>query len=305
VAVQAVTYQVGDTGGAFRGGAARRLVRAEGLRRSRALDVAASRADHRAVKTSQPLDELASTWRRWLVSGESRAGHEVLTQALAADARPSRERAICLYADGLFLFRLGEQEASRERNEEALAVAREVGDLEAESLSLVGLSRVAFRDDRHDEVVELARRARELAARVGPEAEVAPLHMQAAGTRLLADYDRAAELYGESMKLERRLGNERGVAMEQHNLAHVELHRGNVDEAARLFSARLEYARAAADPYEHAMTALNEAAVAAAGGNDEQARDRFAEAKRLLDENAIVLDPDDTFEFDSLAARFN
>ena len=257
------------------------------------------------MQAAQSLEELASTWRRWLVSGESRAGHEVLAKALLASAPPSRARAICLYADGLFLFRLGEQRASRERNEEALAVAREIADPEAESLALVGLSRVAFRDGRHDEVVELAARARALAARVGAEAEAAPLHMQAAGTRLLRDYDRAAALYRESMELARRLGNKRGVAMEQHNLAHVELRRGNVDEAERLFSARLDFARASADPYEHAMTALNEATLAAARRDEERARQRFAEVRRLLEDHGIVLDPDDASEFDLLAARFS
>ena len=256
------------------------------------------------METSLSLDELASTWRRWLAAGESRAGHEVLAKALAAIEQPSRARAICLYADGLFLFRLGEQRASRERNEEALAVARRVGDPETESLALVGLSRVAFREGRHEEVVELATRARELAARAGSQAEAAPLHMQAAGTRLLREYDRAAELYRESMELARRLGNKRGVAMEQHNLAYVELHRGNVDEAERLFSARLDYARTSADSYEHAMTALNEAAIAAARHDDERARLRFADAGRLLHDHGIVLDPDDASEFDSLAARF-
>jgi tetratricopeptide (TPR) repeat protein len=257
------------------------------------------------METAQSLDDLASTWRRWLVSGESRLGHEVLAKALVANTAPTRARAICLYADGLFLFRLGEQRASQERNEDALAVAREVGDQEAESLALVGLSRVAFREGRHEEVVELATRARKLAARVGSEAEAAPLHMQAAGTRLLGDYDRAAQLYRESMELARRLGNKRGVAMEQHNLAHVELHRGSVDEAARLFSARLEFARASADPYEYTMTALNEAALAGARRDDERARQRFAEARRLLKEHGIVLDPDDASEFDSLAARYS
>ena len=107
------------------------------------------------------------------------------------------------------------------------------------------------------------------------------------------------------MELARQMGDERGVAMEQHNLGHVELHRGNVDQAERLFSARLEFARTSADPYEHAMTALNEAAVAAARRDDERARKRLAEAGRLLGDNGIVLDPDDASEFDSLAARFS
>lgn len=257
------------------------------------------------MDTIPSLDDLAATWRRWLVSGESRTGHEVLATALLANAAPSRARAICLYADGLFLFRLGEQRASRERNEEALSLARVLGDPEAESLALVGLSRVAFREGRHGEVVELATRARELAARVGVQAEVAPLHMLAAGTRLLGDYERAAELYRESMEMAQRLGNKRGVAMEQHNLAHVELHRGNVDEAARLFSARLEFADASADPYERAMTALNAAALAAAQRDDERARQRFAEARGVLAEHKIVLDPDDASEFESLSARYS
>lgn len=257
------------------------------------------------METPQSLDELASNWRRWLVSGESRAGHEVLAKALLASALPSRARAICLYADGLFLFRMGDQSASRQRNEEALAVARKLGDPEAESLALVGLSRVAFRDGRHDDVVELATRARKLAAPIGAGAEAAPLHMQAAGTRLLGDYDGAAKLYRESMELALRLGNKRGVAMEQHNLAHVELHRGNVDEAERLFSARLDFTRASADPYEHAMTALNEAAVAAARRDDERASERFAAARRVLDANGIVLDPDDASEFQSLGDRYS
>ena len=253
----------------------------------------------------QSLDELAAAWRQWLVSGDSRAGHEALTEALMASEAPSRARAICLYADGLFLFRLGDQQASHKRNEEALAVARRIGDPEAESLALVGLSRVAFRDGQHDEVVRLATRARDVAARVGPGAAAAPLHMQAAGTRLLGHYDRAAALYRESLELAQRLGNKRGIAMEQHNLGHVELRRGNVDEAERLFSARLDYARDSNDPYEAAMSALNEAALAAARQEEERARERFAEARRLLNDHRIVLDPDDASEFELLATRFS
>lgn len=244
--------------------------------------------------------EAAESWRSFLVSGDTEGGRQMLAGVLTTDGSPSRERAVCFYADGLFLFRLGENSASRERNEQALAIAREAGDAEAESLALVGLSRVAFREGRNDDVVRLAREARDRAADAGPEAAVAPLHMQAAGTRLLGDYDGAAALYRESLDLARSLENDRSVAMEQHNLGHVELHRGNVGDAERLFAARLAFAEASPDPYEHAMTALNAAALAAARGDDELARARFADARRLLAEHRIVLDPDDAFEFDAL-----
>ena len=246
--------------------------------------------------------EAAATWRSFLASGDTEAGRAMLAPVLAADAPPSRERAICFYADGLFLFRLGENAASRDRNERALAIAREAGDPESESLALVGLSRNAFREGRHDEVVQLAMRARELAASIGPGAEAAPLHMQAAGTRLLGDHENAARLYRESLELAGSLGDERSVAMEQHNLGHVELHRGNIEEAGRLFAARLAFADGSPDPYERAMTALNAAALATARRDHETARERFAEARRLIERNAIVLDPDDASEFAGLAS---
>jgi hypothetical protein len=53
------------------------------------------------------------------------------------------------------------------------------------------------------------------------------------------------------------------------------------------------------------MTALNEAALAAAKGDDERGRERSAETRLLLDENEIVLDPDDASEFAALASRFS
>jgi tetratricopeptide (TPR) repeat protein len=248
--------------------------------------------------------EAAANWRSFLVSGNNEAGRKMLEPVLAAEEPASGERAICFYADGVFLFRLGENAASRERCEQALAIAREAGDAESESLALVGLSRAAFREGQHDEVVRLARDARKRAASVGREAEAAPLHMQAAGTRLLGALDDAAELYRESLELARSLGNERGIAMEEHNLGHVELRRGNIEEAERLFAARRGYADTSADPYEQAMTALNEAALAAARREVGIARERFAETRRLLEEKRIALDPDDAFEFDALATRF-
>jgi tetratricopeptide (TPR) repeat protein len=246
----------------------------------------------------------AASWRRWLVAGDSEGGRRLLAPVLEREGPPSRERVIALYADGIFLFRLGENAASHARNEAALQVARTVGDAEAESLALVGLSRVAFREGRHEDVVRLAGDARALAAAADSDALAAPLHMEAAGNRLLGHHDRAVELYRESRALAERRGDARGVAMEQHNLGHVELRRGNVDAAAELFAARLEYAATSTDPYERAMTALNESALAAARGEDDRARASLEEASRVLADHSIVLDPDDAFELDALAARY-
>lgn len=213
-------------------------------------------------------------------------------------------RARALYEEGLAHFRRGEQLRSRACNEEALALARAAGDREAEALALVGLSRVAFRDGEHDRVRALAGEALALADGLPDSARVAPLHMQAAGTRLLGDLDGAAGLYRESLALNRALGNERMVAVELHNLAHVELRRGDAAAARALFAELRALREGSEDPYDRAMDRLNAAALAAEG-DPARAAALLGECEATLATAGIVLDPDDRFEFDDLRARLN
>src|SRR5439155_24729806 len=133
-------------------------------------------------------------------------------------------RVRALYADGALAFRAGDQQRSLERNQEALRIARATDDVRGECDALTGLARVALRDGRYDEVVALARQARDRARAAGDrEAEAAPLHLQVAGIRLQQDYAGAREVYLESLDLNAALGNAAWVAMEQHNLGWVEL----------------------------------------------------------------------------------
>jgi tetratricopeptide (TPR) repeat protein len=128
-----------------------------------------------------------------------------------------------------------------------------------------------------------------------------PLHLLAAGTRLGGDLDEAAVLYDESLELNRRLGDERMVNVEHHNLGHVELHRGNVDAAQRHFTdAR---AGRADNPYDNAMTELNGAALAFAAGRRDEAAHLLARAESTLADAGIALDPDDRYEVDWLRER--
>ncbi len=130
----------------------------------------------------------------------------------------------------------------------------------------------------------------------------APLHLHAQSTRLAGDYDGAAELLAESLALNRRLGDRGMVAVELHNLGHVELHRGHTDAAARLFAecAQLE---ADDDPYGAAMRELNEAAVAFATGELERARAGLDSADSILEESGTEPASDDRFELDWLRGR--
>ena len=238
----------------------------------------------------------AGVWRLWLTVGDVAGGRQMLAAALDLDhPKLSHARALALYADGVLAFREGAQAASRARNDEALNEARALGDTQAEALALVGLSRVAFRDGDNARVRSLAGKARELSHRLGDAAEAAPLHMLAAGTRLGGDYDAAIALYTESLELSRRLKDSRGVSMELHNIGHVQLHRGNVDDARRCFAACAEF-RDEDDPYGAAMTHLNRAALAFATGDRGAAAELVRQTQATLDAVGIVLDPDDAFE---------
>ena len=245
----------------------------------------------------------ANVWRLWLISGDVAGGRRLLAAALdVGDAKPSRSRALALYGDGLFAFRAGAQTEARDRNTVALEVARAVGDKEAEALALVGLSRVALRDGDYARVQSIAAAARELTRELDPAAGAAPLHLLAAGTRLAGDYDEAVRLYAESLELSQRLGDSRGVGMELHNMGHVELHRGNVDEAERCFG-ECAKVRNQEDPYEAAMTHLNQAALAFARGDRESAAELLTQTRSILEGARIVLDPDDAFEVNWLEGQ--
>ena len=238
----------------------------------------------------------ANVWRLWLLSGDVAGGRRLLAAALdAGRQKPSRWRALALYGDGLLAFRAGALAESKERNDKALQAARSAGDREAEALALVGLSRVAFRNGDYALVRSLAARARELVRDFDPASGLAPLHMLAAGTRLDGDYDEAVNLYTQSLNLYRRLGDQRGVAMELHNIGHVELHRGNVHQAKQCFAECAEI-RTPDDPYEAAMTHLNNAALALVRGETEHAAELLQRMQAGLDGAEIVLDPDDAFE---------
>ena len=115
--------------------------------------------------------------------------------------------------------------------------------------------------------------------------------------RLQERYEEARGLYEESLRLSGELADERGVAMELHNLGWVELHLGHVDKAAERFERR-DQSSGGHEAYDRAWTDLNWAAVAALRGDREDASRRLERGRQVLQEQAEKLDPDDQFELD-------
>jgi ATP/maltotriose-dependent transcriptional regulator MalT len=239
----------------------------------------------------------ANVWRLWVLSGDLAGGRALLGVALdGAEPKQSRARALALYGDALLAHRQGALEDSRARNEEAMAAAQASGDEEALALAHLGLSRVALEDGDHQRAREHAVRAREFAQSASPRLGQAPLHLHAQSVRLAGEYEEAAALFAESLELNRRIGDQGMVVVELHNLGHVELRRGNVDDAERLFNEL----GAAEDPYGKAMTSLNQAAVAFARGDRDRAEDLLARTESMLEEAGVEPATDDRLEMDRL-----
>jgi tetratricopeptide (TPR) repeat protein len=256
-----------------------------------------SGADNKATELA------ANVWRLWVLARDPLEGRALLAAVLdGRKVEPSRAKALALYGDALLAFMVGAQEDSRARSEASLEVARAVEDPEALALAHLGVSRVAFLDGEYDHARSLATHAREFARTLDPAMGQAPLHMEAQGTRLAGDYDRAAALFEESLALNRHLGDLGMVGVELHNLGHVEIHRGNIDAAERYF-AECEELGASDDAYGAAMTHLNRAVVAFARGEDDRARELLGDAESLLGGIDFYPAPDDRFELEGLRER--
>jgi tetratricopeptide (TPR) repeat protein len=215
----------------------------------------------------------------------------------AGDGEPTAARALALYGDGLFAFWEGAREACRGRNEDALEVAQTTADEQALVLAHLGLSRALLDDGDYTAAREHAAAARRGASRFGDAMEQGAVHMHAQATRLAGDYDMAAELFAESLALNRRLDAQGMVEVELHNLGHVEVHRGSVEAAERYFS-ETTYAD---DEYGEAMRRLNDAAIAFLRGDLERARASLdAAAATFAGSGMEAAAVDDRFELDWL-----
>lgn len=246
------------------------------------------------------MELAARTWRAWILSRDDAGGRKFLSVVLEHGANaPSKHRALALYGDALFAFRLNDLPASRARSAAALEVAKAVGDREAEGLALLGLSRVDLSEGRNHDARDHAATSRALLRELAAEYGQAPLHMLAQATRLVGTVEDASKLFEESLELNRRLGDRGMVLVELHNLGHVELARGNVDKAERCFT---ESAALATDndSYDRAMQLFNRAAVAFARGDRPQAKTLLGEMHDVLARANLTLATDDARDLDAL-----
>jgi predicted ATPase/class 3 adenylate cyclase len=160
--------------------------------------------------------------------------------------------------------------------DEGLTLARAVGDREAEAHALSTLADIAARDDPSAGAA-LHNEALALRVSVGAPTEVALSEIRvAAFAEFTGDLTRAAEVSAHAASVFRGLYDHRGATEALAQLARVHARRGDVAAAVGALTNALDHAAKAKTAVEHADI-LDSAAWLSA------ARDRRADARRLLE----------------------
>lgn len=251
--------------------------------------------------------EIAASLRTfWASAGRFEAGRAWLRKLLAATADGPRDalRAQALSTASLLAFRQGDNAEAERTSTEALEIAREINDADRIVDALVGLCRVGLRDDDPERVRRLSAEGRDVARAAGVRSlEKLPLHCLAEATRMAGDFQGARRLYGESIALNRELGDGRMVAVELNNLGSVELHEGLLDDATGLWEESLRHAFDTRDLYllPYCVMGLGEVAVAA--GRYRRGARLLGAATGIFSSTGQVIDPADGAVYEASVER--
>ncbi|MCA1602964.1 MAG: tetratricopeptide repeat protein [Acidobacteria bacterium] len=249
----------------------------------------------------QTAAELAATlWPFWWQRGHMTEGRELLERAVTIEGA---DRTRALRGLGTIAFRQGDVEAAERAFLERLELVEHDGTQQELAEAFADLARIALRRGDFAEVRRYAERGHAAAEGLGPEAIRGPIHMRAAAARMEGRLDEARALYLESRELGESLGNEVGVAGEDHNLLYVALHSGDREEAGRRFRMSSEWIFANDNAYLRPYAFLDAGILALHDGDLERAGRLVASAQRIFEDTDSIPDPDDRVELDDAIVR--
>ncbi len=187
--------------------------------------------------------------RFWYIRGHLAEGRTWVEGALAGSGpHEPAHRSAALRTAGLLSWRQGDYEAAERYGEEALAIARAIGDREEEMLAISGIgASVQSRDDR----------------------------------------PRARALQEEYAAIARELGHAYALSIALNNLAWIELEDGNLESGWRLYDESLETGREAGSSELQAFAHLGLGIVARRQGDRSLAAEHAASALELFVELCV------------------
>ncbi len=232
----------------------------------------------------------ANVWRLWVLEHKEKEGRIFLSTILGKKQFPeTRHCALTLYGDGLLAYRLGDTAASRESNNEALAIADKINNKEAKGLALLGLCRVEFSESNFEQSHNLAVKSLDLLMQLGPSYKQGVLNFAAQSAFAIGNLNEAETLLKQSFELNRQINDETMFAVDLHNLGHVEVKLGKVDQAEMHFNECEKLSEDPNDSYSLALNLFNKATIAFARNDIIKAKLLVRQSREIINKNKIEL----------------
>ena len=169
-------------------------------------------------------------WRFWSVRGHLTLGRETLDKVLRRDgaSRPSRARFSSLRGAAALALDQGDLPSTRSLCEQALALARELGEPKGIAQALNGLGMAASTAGEHEAARSFYEQSLAAAREAGDERGVAVAHNNLGDVAMiLGDYEAARPLLEESLAIHRRGGDQAGQRVALVNLAVISTRTGD------------------------------------------------------------------------------
>jgi predicted ATPase len=224
-------------------------------------------------RSLQEGTRLAAALRNyWSYRGHYTEGRDWTERALAIGAEASPVRARLLHASGMMRWRLGDLVGASERERDALAMARALGEHRIAVNALNTLGIVSLFESRLVEARAWFEEGLAIAeAQHLPRLRAAFLTNLGEVAQLEGDYAAAAEFYERSLEAKGRDQITTSVVIALVNLATVRFEQGDLDEARACFREASSKARELAAPYTCAIGFDGLAAIAVEEGRLERA----------------------------------
>jgi predicted ATPase len=197
------------------------------------------------ARAGQGLRLVGALWRYWAVRGHYALGGRILHEALARPGAARRDavRISALVGAAGYALTQSDYEGARPFAEEALAIARELGDRRDEARCVTALATIAAHSNALDE---------------------------------------ARALLAESLTIYRELGRPAGIGRALHTMGYVAVRQGDLDEAHARYEEALAVLAKIGDDFAVANTLTDLAWVAIRRGEWEAARVRLATALSII-----------------------
>jgi tetratricopeptide (TPR) repeat protein len=241
----------------------------------------------------------------WMATKRIDEGDAWFERILSLSGGSRAARARALYEHGYLIFWAGDDERSSARQRDAVELGRLENDPTVIALALTALARIALRHDV-DEARALLLEA--IAVTDGTADRIGrsgAMHVLAVAEQMSGNLAEAARLMSERIEIGRETGNFATIAIESNNLSMVERQLGNLGRAEELSREALEIFRRRGDAIATAWALNGLAAVAAAQDQAERGAVLLAIADAALAEAGGEWPPDERVQHDETLARLS